>query len=429
MDNILPVPKNPVKIALIGTGERSKLVYKAVFPGLSPWIDVVAVCDPVKENADAMAEMLGVKPYYDIRQMVKDSPMEAAIVVTPVESHHSISVFLSSNGIHNLVETTWSSMVCQSKDMISKARENNVLTRVAENFFRFPVDRFSQVVRDCNYLGRIGRIISYADHTGYHNNSRWLAFAKCHPQWVQCIEHSMSHPAFYSAPQRYHTEEKLNARFFGFPGDFLVTDIGSGHVKGHLGRHARPGYTEWHGEIGTLVHYAPKANWGEEQTELRRCSESKLAPAQEESGNFFGGGYTDEITPVVYEYENEFWTGCYADTPTGRIEYKNPISSAGKVGAVAGRGWYGVPVMGHIIDFVLAIRGLRNSEFTDEDALMSEMMEIGAKESALNEGKRIKLPVAGDLESDAITRETLRKKYGVDPLDVEAMLSISYPRP
>jgi hypothetical protein len=85
--------------------------------------------------------------------------------------------------------------------------------------------------------------------------------------------------------------------------------------------------------------------------------------------------------------------------------------------------------MEHVIDFTLAVRGLRDSEFTAEDALMSEMMEIGARESNLQEGRRIKLPIVGDLESDAREREKQRKQFGVDPLDVEAMLSASFPRP
>ena len=85
--------------------------------------------------------------------------------------------------------------------------------------------------------------------------------------------------------------------------------------------------------------------------------------------------------------------------------------------------------MDHVVDFVLAVRGLRASEFTDEDALMSDMMELGARESALQEGRRIRLPLEGDLEADAQERARLKAKYGVDPLNIEAMLSISYPRP
>jgi hypothetical protein len=60
---------------------------------------------------------------------------------------------------------------------------------------------------------------------------------------------------------------------------------------------------------------------------------------------------------------------------------------------------------------------------------LREAVEIGAHESNLQEGRCIKLPIVGDLESDAREREKQRKQFGVDPLDVEAMLSVSFPRP
>ncbi len=424
---MIPIPQEPLKVALIGAGNRASTIYRPLFSSLKPWVVPVAACDPVKEHCDAMAAALGVPAFYDIRELVKARPMEAAIVVTPVESHHSISIYLSSHGIHNLTETTWASMVCQAQDMIATAHLHGVIARVAENFFRFPIDRFARAVKQSGYLGRIGRIVSYADHTGYHNSSRWVAFAGCHPEWVQCLEHGMAHPAFYSMPQRRHDRETLNARIFGFQDGFLVMDTGSGHVKGHLGRHPRPGYTEWHGERGTLVYRAMGHLWGDAHAELRYCSDAKLAPAQEAAGNLSGGGIADVVTPVAMELEGRQWLRSYADTPAGCIEYVNPFRPVEF--AHHAEGWYSAAIMDHISDFALAVRGLRPSEFTDQDALMSEMMEIGAHESALNEGKRVKLPLQGDIEADALTREALKQKYGVDPLDVEAMLAISYPRP
>ena len=231
----LPVPDQPLKLALIGAGTRAQTIYQPLWESLKPWCVPVAVCDPVAENGQKLASALGVPYYSDIRKLVKDRPMEAALVVTPVPSHHSISVFLSSNGIPNHTETTWASMVCQAKEMIAVARKHKVIVRVAENFFRMPIDRFAQTVRDHGYLGRIVRVVSYADHTGYHNDSRWIAFARCHPEWVQCVAHTMAHPAFYSMPQRRHEKETLNARFFHFPNDMTY-----GWYRTHLARRITP---------------------------------------------------------------------------------------------------------------------------------------------------------------------------------------------
>jgi hypothetical protein len=118
-----------------------------------------------------------------------------------------------------------------------------------------------------------------------------------------------------------------------------------------------------------------------------------------------------------------------AQTPTETIEYISPLRPYIKFRQVNNSDFYGVAVMDHIIDFLLAVRGLRDREFTAEDALMSEMMELGAKESALHQGRRIELPITGELETDSIIRQEQKEKFGVDPMDVEAMLDVSFPKP
>ena len=90
---------------------------------------------------------------------------------------------------------------------------------------------------------------------------------------------------------------------------------------------------------------------------------------------------------------------------------------------------YSCAIADHISDFCLSVRGLRQSEFDEQDALMSLMMEVGAQESALNQGERIQLPVVGETEAEAKTYQALKQQYCVDPMDIEAMLDISYPKP
>ena len=156
----LPVPDEPVRIALIGCGNRSRTVYQPLLASLKPWLEVVAVCDPVAEHSEAMAAALAVRAYRDIHQLLRDRPMEAGLIVVPVPAHHSLSVYLSSHGIHNHCETSWCSMVVQGRQMIEAARANGVVARVGENFFRFAIDRFAQKVREVGCIGRIGRVFS-----------------------------------------------------------------------------------------------------------------------------------------------------------------------------------------------------------------------------------------------------------------------------
>jgi hypothetical protein len=139
-------------------------------------------------------------------------------------------------------------------------------------------------------------------------------------------------------------------------------------------------------------------------------------------------GLHDQTFPVIMQIEDGRWKGISVDLPSGRIDYRNPFPAVVPVGSQL-RTWYGIPVAEHVVDFALAVRGLRQSEFSPQDAMMSLMMEIGAHESALHDGKRIALPLEGEPEADRLSRENLRQQFGVDPMDVEGMLAISYPKP
>lgn len=227
-----------------------------------------------------------------------------------------------------------------------------------------------------------------------------------------------------------------------FPSGLLVVDQAS-NIKGMLGRQVRPGYTEWQGYRGTLVQqgerYAAPEHWildnnrrkergfgvhADWQAELRCCiyEDSKV--------------FTQDVMPANpnfiskaerYYDENGNWMGVRAVTPEGLIEYENPI----RIGVRSEHYYpeYGIAVAGHMIDFVLQIRGLQDSEFNEQDAYMSMMMEMCARESALKGGERISLPYEGELEADRLTLEKMKEEYGVDPLDTEAMMAYIHQKP
>ena len=189
------------------------------------------------------------------------------------------------------------------------------------------------------------------------------------------------------------------------------------NIKGRLGRHSRPGYTEWQGTRGTIVH-SPKGH-GEMLSEVRYCSDEGLAA---------GRATNDQTFPIIDGFdEQNRWICTYADLPAGRVEYSNPyrLVKQNPHSYVS----YGSAITDHMVDFALAVRGLRGSEFDEQDAMMSLMMDVGARESALKDGKRVALPLESESEVDHATRESLKKRYGVDPMDVEAMLSVTSLKP
>ena len=59
---------------------------------------------------------------------------------------------------------------------------------------------------------------------------------------------------------------------------------------------------------------------------------------------------------------------------------------------------------------------------------MVQMMNAAARESVLQQGAQIPLPLDLELESEAQLHAALKAKTGIDPLDVEGMLDYAAPR-
>ena len=118
----------PLEVALIGAGNRASTTYGAILPHLQEWVRVVAVCDPVVEHSEQLAARLGARSFHSIQDLVAAELVEAALVVTPIPSHHSISAFLSVHGIHHEVETAMADTLEQARDMVARAAAGGVET-------------------------------------------------------------------------------------------------------------------------------------------------------------------------------------------------------------------------------------------------------------------------------------------------------------
>ncbi len=439
---MLPIPEKPVRLALIGAGHRSNTIYRPIFEDLKPWIDLVAVCDPVQEHADALAAELGAKAFYDIHALLDAGIAEAAVVVAPIPLHYAYSVYLSRHGIHNLIETTWCNTLEQARLMVQEAENHHVVTSVAENFYRYPIDRFAQTLKKDGYIGDIKRIISYNDHTGYHSNSRWLVFSGEDPEWISAMEHNMPVQPFYESKERYWDHELFRARYISFPSGLMVIDEAA-NIKGQTGRQVRPGYTEWHGTRGTLVQqgsrysapdYKMYDNNGRVEVgrgvhpdwtaEIRCCDyEDRLVFSEEVKP-----AHPNIISKVERYYNLEgAYAGVHAHLPGHVIDYQNPLVMKNSGSHYFKE--YGVCVAGHLVDFALKIRGMKEMEFDTHHALMSMMMEVAARESVLKKGAPVALPVKDSSASDQLALDSVKKEFGVDPMDVEAMLGVKAGKP
>lgn len=405
----------PIACALIGIGMRARKLYLPLARAVAPWLRFAAVCGPNPQHAGEAAAALGVPAFASVDALIGANVVEAAVVLSSIESHHAISLALSRAGIHHLIETSMCSLVAQAHEMTAAAYAGGVTLLVAENFFRFPFDRLARQVVQSGAIGPVHRLACHQDQPGFHGHARWIKFYDAYPTSVQAIGHTMPTARHVESARRIHESEAFSACFLHFPGDRLALET-SGNSKGLLGRAARPGYTEIDGERGAIVR-AVEGNLGG-RAELRVCSDTALAR----------DGKADFTAPFVDMIEDGAWLSSSAALPDGgRSEWVNDH----RPGRIAGdrlREWDGATVMQILVQFAEQVRGVRPAEFSAADAVATMEVEAGVRESLLRDGARIALPLrSDDMESQHIAAAALRRKFGVDPLDGEAMMAVHYP--
>ncbi len=416
----------PLDVALIGCGRRLQRVYVPVLPKLAEWVRVVAVCDPRAENREAVAAHFGVPAFSSLAELLKARPMQAAFVATPPASHHAVSCLLSEHGVHHLVETPMCDTLSQARDMAARAQRQGVTFRVAEQFWRDPVDLLARKLMAAGAIGRVGRITHFQAHLGYHNNSRHQLMAGGAPLAVNAVESRMDTVPYINT-ERHHRDEIFRNRSFHFADGLLITDL-AGNIKGALGRYDRPGLMEIDGTHGAIVQEAA-GHW-------TGRAEVRLVPAARLTDG--SGGYS-ESCPVLYRYRDDdgaiaesalfaraddlVYLGVHVELPQGRFTVDNAFAPLGV--ATPGQAAFAAVVR----DFSDLVRTGAPDPFTPDMAVMSLAMELAAALSARREGARVALTDTAIGPLDAERLDAVRRQFGFDPLDVEAVVAHAFPKP
>lgn len=114
-----------LKVAVIGTGHIGR-THSGVYRN-EPLAQFVAVCDMVKEKADAFAAQFGVKAYYSVEELLRNEPLDLVSVTTAGPEnggHHYEPVMQALNaGVNVLCEKPISNNISHAREMVQTARE------------------------------------------------------------------------------------------------------------------------------------------------------------------------------------------------------------------------------------------------------------------------------------------------------------------
>jgi predicted dehydrogenase len=134
-----------------------------------PLANLVAVCDVIKDRADTAAQKYGVRPYYDLKDMLANEPDLDIVDVTTggFENgswHFEPAMEAMEAGKNVLVEKPLSNNVEEARQMVAKAAEKDVYLGCNLNHYFTPTaERAKKYQQD----GEIGELVYCLHKMGF----------------------------------------------------------------------------------------------------------------------------------------------------------------------------------------------------------------------------------------------------------------------
>ncbi|MCC6485605.1 MAG: Gfo/Idh/MocA family oxidoreductase [Armatimonadetes bacterium] len=142
-----------------------------------PHARLVAVCDVIPEKADSLAKDAGgVRAYYDVDALLRDSEIDAVCVCVPSGLHAKIGVLAALAGKHVLCEKPLDVTLDHMDELISVCARQGVTLGC---IFQRRTQKLWQAVRDAVQGGSIGRLIladayiKYYRSQAYYDSAGW----------------------------------------------------------------------------------------------------------------------------------------------------------------------------------------------------------------------------------------------------------------
>ena len=129
-----------IRFGLLGCGRIAKGHSDLLGGNHIQSASLVAVCDPVRARADAIAAKFGVPAYYDMDDFLGCKDIEAVAVLTPSGMHPEHVIAAAKAGKHVVVEKPMALRLQDTDAMVRACDEAGVkLFIVKQNRFNVPV--------------------------------------------------------------------------------------------------------------------------------------------------------------------------------------------------------------------------------------------------------------------------------------------------
>ncbi|MDD4889836.1 MAG: Gfo/Idh/MocA family oxidoreductase [Phycisphaerae bacterium] len=185
-----------LRVGVVGMSGIGNTHAKA-YTGLTDLAKLVAVCDVVKEKADAAAAKYGVKAYYTLKEMLAHEEMDFVDVTTGGYEngswHFEPAMEAMEAGHHVLCEKPLSNDIGEAREMVRYAAEKKLYLGCNLNHYFTPTaERAKKYMDD----GQIGELVYCLFKVGFNGGEATYGFNKS-PRFNQPYAHMkafLTHP-------------------------------------------------------------------------------------------------------------------------------------------------------------------------------------------------------------------------------------------
>ena len=246
--------KKPLRVGVVGMGGIGNT--HAACHKADALATLAAVCDVVKEKADAAAETHGVKAYYSLKEMLANEELDVVDVTTGGYENGSWHFEPAMEGLaagkHVLCEKPLSNDIGEAREMVRYASERKLYLGCNLNHYFTPTAERARRYMD---EGGVGELVYCLFKVGFHGGEETYAFNNS-PRFNQPYAHMKAFLTHPFSVMRHFCGDVTHLQAFatkpGFrrnKGDLLVS-VNSIHV------------TFANGAVGYLLSHRGDAVWG-----------------------------------------------------------------------------------------------------------------------------------------------------------------------
>lgn len=182
-----------LRIAVVGAGARARAHLDAIVR-MTDRYELVGVADANAARRRDAADRYGVPGFTVVDDLLDRSRPDVLVIAVPPDGHHTMTEAAAQRGIHVISEVPIATTMAMADAMIATAARHDVRLEIAENVWRWPIERLKQKIVAAGVIGRVTQAHLWYSSGSYHGLSAIRKLVPGTPTGVTGIADSVEGP-------------------------------------------------------------------------------------------------------------------------------------------------------------------------------------------------------------------------------------------